>query len=210
MITETMLDALREQVASQMSPYRFRHTAEVEAMVERLAALYAPNASHWLRAAALLHDITKEHNTEEQIALFKRMGAPVPTDARLTPKTLHAQTAALVIPSDYPQFATAELLSAVRYHTTGRQGMTVEEWLLYLADYIDLSRTFPDCVRLRNFFWEAEPQRMTRSERCRHLRKTILLSLDMTISALVEEGVPISLDSVLARNALLVEEAAEA
>ena len=37
MITEKMLDALRESVMARMSPKRFRHTAEVEKMAERLA-----------------------------------------------------------------------------------------------------------------------------------------------------------------------------
>ena len=60
MITEKMLDALRESVMARMSPKRFRHTAEVEKRAERLGEIYAPEKKITLRAAALLHDITKE------------------------------------------------------------------------------------------------------------------------------------------------------
>ena len=203
MIGETQLDALREQVERTMSPYRFRHTAEVEKMVTRLAALYAPEQTLSLRAAALLHDITKEANTEEQLALCGQYGVTLTDADKGAPKTLHAMTAAAVIPGRYPAFAEKEILCAVRWHTTGRAGMGLGEWLLYLADYIDLSRTFPDCVALRAFFWGAEPEKMEWEERLEHLTKTLIRSLDLTVRALIEEGTPISPDSVNARNELI-------
>ena len=59
-ITEKMLDALREEVKGSMSPQRFVHTAAVEEMIARLCALYCPEHTLPLRAAALLHDLTKE------------------------------------------------------------------------------------------------------------------------------------------------------
>ena len=42
MITEKELDVLRDGISSEMSEYRFSHTAEVEKMVTRLSELYAP------------------------------------------------------------------------------------------------------------------------------------------------------------------------
>ena len=83
--------------------------------------------------------------------------------------------------------------------------MSIEEMLLYLADYIDESRTFPQCVALREYFWGALPQKKDASEQLRHLKCTLLRSLDMTINDLLEENAYISADSILARNALLME-----
>ena len=88
--------------------------------------------------------------------------------------------------------------------------MTLEEKLVYLADYIDLSRTFPDCVTLRNAFFEAEPEAMNESERLAHLDRVLILSFDMTIRALLEDGAPISPDTFEARNDLLVQRNAQA
>ena len=87
--------------------------------------------------------------------------------------------------------------------------MTLTEQLLYLADYIDESRLFPDCVRLRSFFWDAHPERMTDSERRIHLRRTLIMSFDMTMRALLSEGAVISTDTALARNELVLEELTE-
>ena len=83
--------------------------------------------------------------------------------------------------------------------------MTLDEKLLYLADYIDESRTFPDCVTLRNLFWDSHPEQMDMSARLAHLRTVLIVSYDMTITGLIRDGVPVSPDTMLARNELLYE-----
>lgn len=204
-ITENMLDALREDVMQKMSLKRFRHTVAVEQMVHRLSALYCPDQSLHLRAAALLHDITKECDTEKQIALCEQYGLPVSAEDRLAPKTFHARTAAAVIAAEYPAFAHSTVVSAVRWHTTGRADMTLTEKLLYLADYIDESRSFENCVILRRFFWGARPEELTAEERNALLRDTLILSYRMTVEDLLADGTPIAPDTVEARNQLLLE-----
>ena len=198
--------ALRDSVASNMSEKRFRHTAAVESMVARLAALYCPEEENVLRAAALLHDVTKEYDTNTQLEICRRVGIPTDESDRLAHKTLHAKTAAALIPELYPEFNHETVISAVRWHTTGRADMSLCERLLYLADYIDDSRLFPDCVRLRTLFWCPSVAEMTEAERLSHLRHILIMSFDMTIRALVNEGAIVSPDTVEARNALIVEE----
>lgn len=208
-ITEEMLDALRRQVSEGMSERRFVHTAEVEKMAAYLGSIYEPDKIPLLRAAALLHDVTKEYPQETQIELCREYGVELEADAYFAPKTLHARTAAAIIPEKFPDFADAEIISCVRYHTTGRADMTLSEKLIYLADYIDMSRTFEDCVRLRNYFLGAEPEKLSESERLEHLNNTLILSFDMTVRALTEEGTPISLDTMAARNQLVRERLAK-
>lgn len=204
-MTEAALDELRGVVLSKLSPKRFRHVAAVEDMVARLCALYCPGEVMRMRAAALLHDITKELSTEEQVLLCHAYGIPVDGGDLLAPKTLHARTAAAQIPVEYPAFDDPLIVSAVRWHTTGHAGMTLTEKLLYLADYIDASRTFQNCVILRRYFWGAGPEGMTDAERAALLRDTLLLSYDMTIRDLLDEGTPVAVDTVEARNELLRE-----
>jgi nicotinate-nucleotide adenylyltransferase len=206
-ITEKMLDSLRETIKGSMSPKRFVHTAAVEEMVARLCALYCPEYTLPLRAAALLHDLTKELTPEAQEALCQAYDIPVDEGQRLSPKTYHAKTAAARILRDFPAFADPIIVDAVRWHTTGHKGMTLTEKLLYLADYIDESRTFPTCVLLRRYFFGAEPELMTKEERERHLRATLLLSYEHTLKDLLSEGAPIDEDTIRARNELLVEAA---
>ena len=204
MFTKDQLDALYEAVKGSMSEKRFRHTAAVADMAVRLGELFAPDRADILRAAGLLHDITKEYSTEKQLQILDRFGIMVTDTDILTPKTLHARTAALLIGELYPEFAVSEVISAVRYHTTGRVGMTMIEKIVYFADYIDDTRTFPDCVMLRDAFWGADPAHMCEEERTEHFRKLLVLSFDKTIAALVEEGKLISEDTFAARNDLIL------
>ncbi len=205
-ITQQALASLRASVASGMSEKRFRHTAAVEDMVARLSALYCPEKEGLLRAAALLHDITKEYDTDTQLALCARYGIPTTDADKIAHKTLHARTAAALIPEKYPDFNCEIIVSAVRWHTTGRVGMSLCDQLLYLADYIDDSRLFPDCVRLRTLFWGEDVAAMTYDERILHLHRILIMSFDMTIRALVNEGAIVSTDTTDARNGLILAE----
>lgn len=198
-----MLDTLRESVSQRMSPKRFRHTAEVENMAIYLGELYAPESIPMLRAAALLHDITKEYSTDMHIKICAERDIELDADAISAPKTLHARTAAALIPEIYPEFSHPAIISAVRWHTTGREDMELTEKLIYLADYIDMSRTFEDCVRLREFFMAANPEEMSDAQRLAHLTRTLIMSYDMTVRGLIEDGKPISSDTVRARNQLI-------
>ena len=204
-ITEEMLDVLRAEVGRGMSEKRYRHTLAVERMTERLCALFCPEDTMRMRAAALLHDVTKERSAEAQIAIAERYGL-VLTEADLAaPKTLHARTGAAMIPDEFPAFDDPVIRSAVRWHTTGRADMSITEKILYLADYIDDSRTFESCVRLRHHFWDTNPAACDMQTRLSNLRRTLILSYDLTIADLIERGKTVALDTVEARNFLILE-----
>ena len=203
--TGAELDSLREKINSMMSDFRLAHTLGVEKMATKLGELYCPDKISDLRAAALLHDITKEYSLAEQMEVFNRCGVKAPKEAIAAPATLHSLTAALVIPQEYPVFAKSCIIDAVRYHTTGRAEMSMIEKLIYLADYIDETRKYEDCVTLRGEFFDAEPEKMTSKERITHLNRVILHSLDLTVTDLVEKGKVISSDTINARNHLIFE-----
>ena len=205
MENEERYNELYLKISSQMSEYRFRHTAEVEKMAVRLGELYAPDKLHILRAAALLHDITKELSYDEHIAICSGKGIKLSAAELNSPKTLHAITAAAVIGERYPMFAQEEIISSVRWHTTGKADMSICEKLIFLADYIDMSRTFDDCIFVREYFFGARPEEMSAEQRGEHLRKTLVLCFDLTLKSLVEEGAPISPHTVDARNYLITE-----
>ena len=202
--TEEQLSKLREKISSTMSEKRFAHTAAVEKMAERIGRIYAPDKLDVLRAAGLLHDITKEYSTEKQLQICHEFGIITTKQDILTPKTFHAKTAAVLIPVLYPEFDDQEVVSAVRWHTTGNADMSLLEKIVYLADYIDESRKFEDCVKLRNLFWDACPEKMSLKERDEHLAKILVISFNMTLAGLISDNAPVSDDTFKARNALIL------
>ncbi len=206
-ISDDAIAILRAELPFILSKKRAAHVLGVERMAVRLGEIFMPSADdiRLLRAAALLHDITKELTVAEHFEILQKHGiTPTPADA-LSPKTLHARTAALLIPERYPGLADPRVIDAVRYHTTGRAGMSMAEKIIYFADYIDDTRTYPDCVRLRDEFFDAHPDKMSAAERVRHLDRLMVMSFDMTIGELIERGSLISAETTDARNYLICE-----
>ena len=203
--TDERLSELREKIRESLSPKRAGHILAVEDMAVRLGKLYTKTeeSERILRAAALLHDVTKEKKGEEQLALCKKYNIKLTAEELCAPKTHHARTAAAKILKEYPEFADENVVSAVRWHTTGRADMSIYEKLVFLADYIDDSRVFPDCVKLRKLFWSAEPEKMSAAERDVHLTNILVLAFDMTIMGLLSDGAVIHPDTVAARNFLV-------
>ena len=196
------VDMLREKIEQRMSSYRLAHTLGVERAAIALGELYMPDSIGELRIAALLHDITKELSPEEHIEILKKNGVTVTDDDIKSPKTLHAKTAEFEAIVYFGEFVNDKICQALRYHTTGNAEMTLFDAIIYLADYIEETRTFYDCVKLRDFFWSVKPEKMSQEERERHLWNTVLMSLDMTIRDIKESGGYISCETLIAREAI--------
>lgn len=197
------LAKLREDICGYMSGKRLTHTLAVEREIEKLSRIYAPKDEFVLRAAALLHDITKELSLEKQLQLCDEFGIIYTDEEKLTPKIFHSRTAPAVIKRDFPEYAHETILSSVRWHTTGRAGMSLPEQLLFLADYIEDTRTFNSCVILRQVFYEGLAKARDAEERESLLRDTMILAFDMTVRELLEDQSPIHADTVAARNSFV-------
>ena len=205
MITETqesILAHLRERICKYMSEKRLSHTYAVEREITSLSGIYAPDEEFTLRVAALLHDITKEFSLQKQLQLCLLSDIIYTREEMLTPKIFHSRTAAAVIKQDFSEWATDDILSAIRWHTTGHADMTMCEQLLFLADFIEDTRTFESCVKLRHFFYEGIEGA---ADKISHLRDTMILALDFTIDELVSDKKPIHVDTVSARNYFIYE-----
>lgn len=186
---------LERKIRQYMSEYRFNHTLSVVNECKRLAKLFDTNSDD-LVIAAYLHDVTKEMPTDEQIKLCENSGVILDNCTLRSPKTLHSYSAPALIARDFPEYAKPEIITPIRYHTTGRADMTLNEKLLYLADYIEPTRRFDDCKALREYFYTNTCDIQKR------LDDTITLSLKYTISDLLEKGEYIHLETIRAYNAL--------
>lgn len=199
-VQETSLSELRMRIGLHMKDRRLSHTLAVEREAASLSKLYVPEMEYTLRCAALLHDITKELSFEKQLQLCEEFDIIYSHDEMFTPKIFHSRTAPAVIKRDFPEFCSEELLSAVRWHTTGHTDMTVGEMIIFLADYIEDTRTFESCMELRRFFYSGLESLKSESDRIAHLYDTMILAFDMTVRELTEARLPIHLDTVAARN----------
>lgn len=136
---------LRQQVQGRMSEKRYRHTLGVEQTAARLARLYGEDEQQ-ARRAALLHDITKGLDNEEQLKLCGKYG--IITDYGENGRALlHADTGAALARWEFG--AGEQVAQAIARHTTGAPGMTRLDKIIYLADVIEPGRDYPGVEKLR-------------------------------------------------------------
>ena len=201
-ITPADLDGLKRRLAAEQSPARFAHTCGVEQTALRIGALCAPRELYRLRAAALLHDATKEYPCEKQLKIAAESGIIIDDCEKSSSALLHAASAAALIGMDpaYSAFADPAVIDAVRWHTTGRAGMSVLEQIIFLADYIEPTRTHAACAALREQFWAVDPAAMDEDARLAHLRRFVCLEAEQTILHLLDRGAPIAENTLRARN----------
>ena len=100
-----------------------------------------------MRRAGILHDCTKYLSLEEHLAICDRYGVDLDPLERATEKLLHAKSGAALAKYIFGQ---EDIYDAILYHTTARAGMSVEEKILYVADYMEPNRDFPEVERLRH------------------------------------------------------------
>ncbi len=202
---ESSLAELRGKIRLYMSGKRLLHTYAVEEEISSLAKIYCPDEEYPLRVAALLHDITKEKNLSEQLALCEKYGIGYTDEEKLSPKIFHAKTGEAVARADFPEYAELEAISSIGWHTTGRRGMTLFDELLYLADWIEATRTFPLCKELRAYFYDGLKIARTAEDKEKLLLETMIKALDMTIIGLIEDGQIVHSHTLEARNGLAAE-----
>ena len=180
----------------KLSEKRMRHTEGVVRAAVLLASRHFPEiAPETAELAALSHDYTKEYTVQQHLQVLASYGQTAAEDELEAPKLLHARTAALIAEKEYR--LSPEIVSAIRWHTTGRENMSPLECVIYFADYIEDTRTFPACVRLREYY---EKQYASLKDKSRALNKALVRSFDITIRDLLSEGKTVDPNTVSARN----------
>lgn len=154
---------------------RVPHVIGCSETAAELAKLYGVNEEDAARAG-ILHDVTKALDGTEQLRLCERYGMIISDFERQYTKLLHAVTGAAV--AKYVFGENEAVCQAIRWHTSGRAGMTTLEKILYIADYMEPNRDFPQVEELRKLAYE-------------DLDRAVLMGLEMTVEHLKRQGQPL-------------------
>lgn len=188
---------LAELVRPYLTEKRYEHTLYVAKEAEKLGKIYLPDDIFRLQASALLHDITKKADVKKQLQYCEEFGIMINAHDLLSPSVFHAKTAEAVAARDFSEYTDDDILSGIRWHTTGHSGMTVFEAIIFLSDYIEETRDFDDCVKVRRYFYD----RLSCGENPETvLTDTMIYSFDLTIELLLKDGAIIDSDTICARN----------
>lgn len=143
-------DMILSELKEQMKESRFRHTLGVIEAAEQLALYYGADTEA-ARLAALLHDCSKTIDLTE--ADMCRLATETLFEDKYPLQTkgealLHALASEVIARKKYGVQNKA-VLSAIRWHTTGRVGMTALDMIIYSADMLEPSRCYEGVDDLR-------------------------------------------------------------
>ncbi len=145
------LEWLRENSFIYLDEKRIPHVKGCEQEAVRLAERWG--ADRGLAAeAGILHDITKKLNGPEQLILCEEYGIITDVDEKRNSKLLHSKTGAAFARDKFG--ICDEVYSAIWWHTTGRENMTLLEKIIYIADYIEPTRVFEGVDELRRLAYD--------------------------------------------------------
>ena len=201
-ITEEDLKAIENTVKLEMGEDRFFHTLGVVHEISRLGEIFLPNDIAELKAAALLHDITKEYSHKKQLQLCEKFGIILDNADLIAEQVLHSKTGAYVAREKFPKIVSERIFNAIYRHTLGDENMSLFDKLLYLSDFTEENRTNSFCLELRRMFWH-NFDALTREQQEKRLDEALLFSFESTIARLEISGRPVSKKTLLARDSLL-------
>jgi nicotinate-nucleotide adenylyltransferase len=177
---------LRQVATALLKKKRVPHVLGCAETAVKLAKLYGADPEVALRAG-LLHDVTKAIDGEDQLLLVDKYDIMISDFERKNPKLLHAKTGAAVAEHVFGE--SPEVVKAIYWHTTGKADMSLMEKIIYLADYMEPTRSFPGVERLRQVTFE-------------DLDRGLLMGLELCIAELVRENKTVCSDSADARDYL--------
>ncbi|MED4404611.1 bis(5'-nucleosyl)-tetraphosphatase (symmetrical) YqeK [Heyndrickxia coagulans] len=179
-----------ELVKAQLTERRYIHTLGVAESAVWLAEKYHADRKK-AELAAIFHDYAKFRPEEEmkQIIIDQKM------DERLLSfhhELWHAPVGAYLVEKE-AGVTDREVLDAIKYHTSGRAGMTLLEKIVYLADYIEPGRNFPGVE---------EARRLADKD----LDEAVLYAAGHTIAFLIGRNQPVFPDTIALYNDLVMKE----
>jgi predicted HD superfamily hydrolase involved in NAD metabolism len=181
-------DKALQIVKEQMPEKRYQHTLGVMETAIELAERFGSDVKK-AEMAAIFHDYAKFRPKEEmkQIIIDQHM----PEDLlQYNSELWHAPVGAYLVKKEVG-ITDQEILDAIKYHTSGRAGMTTLEKIIYLADYIEPGRSFPGVEEVRG---------LAKSD----LNRAVLAAVKNTIEFLLNKNQPIYPDTFHTYNSLML------
>ncbi|MBD7983092.1 bis(5'-nucleosyl)-tetraphosphatase (symmetrical) YqeK [Sporosarcina sp. Sa2YVA2] len=140
---------LRNEIKNRLPLKRYEHVLRVADTAKNLAVKFNVSAEK-AEQAALFHDIAKFMEPAHMREIIENDG-----DSRefslfdFHHELWHASAGRIIAREEFG-VADQDILNAIRYHTTGRAGMSTLEKVIYIADLIEPGREFPGIAQLRD------------------------------------------------------------
>lgn len=152
-MAEYDLKLLQKQMKEELCADRYEHTLGVMYTAEALAMRYGQDMTK-AAVAGLLHDCAKCIPNGQKIRLCRKHEIEISEMEEKNPSLLHAKLGAYMAKKVYG-VEDEEIISAIRWHTTGKPDMSMLDMIVYMADYIEPNRDkAPNLKEIRKLTFE--------------------------------------------------------
>lgn len=143
------IEKIREKVKNKLSLKRYNHTLGVE----KIAVILAEKNNYdekKARIAALLHDYMKEEKIDKLKEICKDVKEVKGYEKLI--EILHGFAAGIILSKEF-QIEDIEIEEAIKYHTIGKENMSVLDKIIYISDAIEEGREYPgvDIIRKKTY-----------------------------------------------------------
>ena len=185
------INKIKKEVQKRLPLNRFKHAERVAEMSIALSKIWGGDPEK-LICAAYLHDIARDIPEKELIKIAKENKYKISEIEYKKPVLLHSIVGAIIAGKDFG-ITDQSILNAIRYHTTGRKGITINEAIIYIADFTEYGRTFKEAKIVREISFK-------------NLKEAVLKETEFNTCFLMSKRKPIHPYSIEMFNDLLKNE----
>ncbi|MCI5997704.1 MAG: nicotinate (nicotinamide) nucleotide adenylyltransferase [Peptoniphilaceae bacterium] len=143
---------IKTDLKNKLSLSRYEHSLRVADFCKKLASIYEVDENK-AYIAGLVHDCAK--GLEEYYMLNKKLSSDIIFDKEESVNFYlqHSSIGAVVAKRIYG-IDDEGILSAIRFHTTAKENMSMLEKILFISDKVELGRSYPRVDELRRIVIE--------------------------------------------------------
>ena len=184
------INEIKEYLQKNLKPSRYEHILGVAETAKKLASVYGVDENK-AEIAGLAHDVAKNLSREEMLQIIKENNISLSLVEENNLNLWHSVIAPIVAKNEL-QINDEEILESLRWHTTGKENMSVLEKIIYIADMIEPGRRMFDGLE------------EIRSATFENLDKGVYVGLTHSIKYILDNDHLIDENTIRARNYLKV------
>ena len=184
------INKIEDVLRRSLSEKRFNHSIGVRDEAKKLAVRYNADPEK-AYIAGLVHDCCKTFDLSKSLELCRKYDIRFDEMTMSSKPLIHAPLGAEYARREF-DIDDREILDSIAYHTTGRADMTMLDKIIYISDYIEPTRSGYWLPAMRLLAYD-------------NIDDAVRYGLHLSIVYVMDKNEPLHIDTINARNQLLME-----
>ncbi|ACD22413.1 HD domain-containing protein [Clostridium botulinum] len=185
------IEEMKLYLKDNLKQNRYNHTLGVVETAKKLAEINGISIEK-AEIAAFAHDVAKNLSLEKMQSIIDKNNLELTNTEKENSNLWHSIIAPIEARNKL-EIDNEEILDAIRWHTTGKENMSILTKIIYIADMIEPGRDFPGVEKIRQTTFE-------------NLDAGVLLGLTESMKDLLNRNLIIDLNTIKARNYFLLKD----